>query len=107
MSTTPTEEALRAAKALETENARRLCATPREEFMRPREIASVIDTATGLPALKAERDALAGRVAELEGVLREIVEGEFDDVDPDDGLHTSSVRQLARQALARGEKGES
>ena len=39
------------------------------------------------------------RVAEVEGVLQQIVDGEFDDLDPNDGLHTNSVRQLAKQYL--------
>ena len=32
--------------------------------------------------------------------LRQIVSGDFDDLDPDDGLHRTSARTVARAALA-------
>lgn len=41
------------------------------------------------------------RIAELEAALHKIIEGEFDDLEPDDGGHDAdkSARALARRAL--------
>lgn len=46
--------------------------------------------------LRAERER-----DEAVAALREVAEGSFDDVDPDDGLHRRSVRRYARQVLER------
>jgi len=45
-------------------------------------------------------EAAEARVAELAEALRRIENENWDDVDPDDGLHEKSARKLARAALA-------
>ena len=42
---------------------------------------------------------LAARLLAARKALREIAEGEFDDLDPNDGLHETSARAVARAAL--------
>ena len=39
------------------------------------------------------------RIATLEAALENVVEGEYDDLDPDDGLFRNSVRAMAKAAL--------
>jgi len=91
-----------------------------------------------IEGLKAERDALQARLAEVErergelaklvqqtskpcgapdcepykqaeaaltearAALQNVVDGEYDDLEPDDGLHKHSVRAMARAFLDRG-----
>lgn len=56
----------------------------------------------GLPMEACNKIALAERaIRHLRAALTTIAEtaDQFDDVDPDDGLHSNSVREYARKAL--------